>query len=62
MKQEQNICVNCGKAYSGRPALSRKDNKSLICPKCGTRKALDSIGITEEQKQETLESIYGGGG
>lgn len=29
---ETNICPYCGKAYTARPALSRKDGKTLICP------------------------------
>lgn len=36
----QPICPSCGKPYSERPALSRKDNKTLICPECGMKEAL----------------------
>ena len=36
-------CPNCGKVYSGYPALSRKDNKTEICPDCGTAEALESL-------------------
>lgn len=31
----------CGKTYNDRPALSKKDNKTEICPECGTMQALD---------------------
>ena len=34
------VCPICGEAYSEHPAISRKDNKSKICPKCGTGEAL----------------------
>lgn len=34
-------CPICGKEYTGHPALSRKDNKTEICPYCGTLEALD---------------------
>jgi len=38
------ICPKCGKEYTGVPALSRLDNTTLVCPECGTREALESIG------------------
>lgn len=34
-------CSKCGKNYVGAPALSRVDNRTLICPKCGTEESLD---------------------
>ena len=40
--EEKRICPECGKEYSSRPALSRKDNKTMICPKCGMMEALDT--------------------
>ena len=30
------ICARCGKAISGYPALSRKDNKTEMCSNCGS--------------------------
>lgn len=39
------ICPRCGKAYHEPPAISRKDNQTLICPDCGTREALESIDV-----------------
>ena len=33
------VCPLCGRTYHGAPALSREDNKTLICPDCGTRQA-----------------------
>lgn len=33
------VCPICGEDYSGHPAISRKDNKSKICPNCGTGEA-----------------------
>lgn len=42
-----NICPRCGKEYSESPALSRVDNKTKICPLCGTKEALDAAGLTE---------------
>lgn len=36
-------CPNCGRVYSGYPALSRKDNKTEICPDCGTAEAFEDL-------------------
>ena len=52
------ICPRCGKAYYGRPALSRTDNKTLICPDCGTREALESIGVDTAEQDKILETIH----
>lgn len=38
------VCPKCRKPYTGRPALSRVDNKTDICPDCGMREAIESIG------------------
>ena len=40
--QNKRVCPLCGKEYDGVPALSRKDNETLICPECGTREAIDA--------------------
>lgn len=34
-------CPKCGNRYIGRPALSREDNKTNICPECGKREGLE---------------------
>ncbi len=52
------ICPKCGKAYCGVPALSRTDNRTLICPDCGTREALESIGVDAEEQESILDSIH----
>ena len=41
------ICPKCRKNYSAPPALSRIDNKTEFCPLCGTKEALDAVGLTE---------------
>lgn len=35
------VCPKCRKPYTGRPALSRVDNKTDICPDCGMREEKD---------------------
>lgn len=37
------ICPVCGKEYVEYPAISRKDNKTEICPTCGTLEALQAF-------------------
>ena len=37
------ICPECGQQYGARPAVSRKDRKTEICPDCGTKQALDTV-------------------
>ena len=39
---EARTCPKCGRTYTERPALSRSDNNTLICPDCGTREALET--------------------
>lgn len=51
------VCPLCGKTYHGVPALSRTDNKTLICPDCGTRQALQSIGVDAEEQEKIIETI-----
>ncbi|OQB13562.1 MAG: hypothetical protein BWY15_01637 [Firmicutes bacterium ADurb.Bin193] len=52
------ICPKCNKPYIGHPALSRSDNITPICPDCGTREALDSIGVTAEEQDKILDTIH----
>ena len=52
------ICPLCGKEFTERPALSRTDSKTLICPDCGIREALTSIGIDPKEQEKILETIH----
>ena len=52
------ICPRCHKVYRGVPALSRADGQTLICPDCGTREALDSIGVEPAEQERILDSIH----
>ena len=52
------ICPICNKPYEGYPALSRKDNKTEICPICGTKEALESFNLPEDNIEELMERIY----
>ena len=52
------VCPRCGKVYHESPALSRLDNETLICPDCGTREALDSLGVKPEEQEQILAAIH----
>ena len=52
------VCPRCGRIYYERPALSREDNETLICPDCGIREALESIGVSAEEQDSIIETIH----
>ena len=56
--REIRVCPLCGKTYGEPPALSRTDNKTPICPDCGTRQALQSIGVSAEEQEKILAIIH----
>ena len=37
--------------------LSRTDNKTEICPECGTREVLDAAGIDAAEQEKILAEI-----
>lgn len=47
MKKQPILCPKCKENYldpnPGRNALSRKDNKTLICEKCGMTEAFEDM-------------------
>lgn len=54
----ERICPKCRKTYTGYPALSRYDNKTEICSACGTKEALEAMGMSTEKQNEILRTIY----
>ena len=44
------VCPKCGKPYRGAPTISR-DSTQLICPDCGTREALEGLGLSQEEQE-----------
>ena len=52
------VCPLCGRLCHGHPALSRADNETLICPDCGTREALQSIGVDPDEQERIIETIH----
>lgn len=60
MKTNDNLiktCPRCGKSYKGYPAISRVDNQTPICPECGTREALEGLGINNDEIEKIIETI-----
>ena len=55
--KEPRTCPKCGQVYTERPASSRVDG-SPICPDCGTREALESIGVEREEQDKILGIIH----
>lgn len=51
------VCPKCGKPYRGAPAISR-DSTQLICPDCGTREALEGMGLSPEEQEHILGNIH----
>ena len=56
--RKERTCPICGRIYTEPPALSRTDGKTLLCPDCGTRQALESIGVPEKEQNEILDTIH----
>lgn len=56
--KESRTCPICGKTYHEYPFLSRTDGKTEICPDCGTRQALEAVGISAEKQEKILEIIH----
>jgi len=50
-------CPLCGKEYKGYPAISRVDNQTPICPTCGTRQALEGLGLKPDEIEKIILEI-----
>ena len=49
------ICPFCGREYNEHPAISRADNKTEICPRCGMNEAVsDFLNSELLGKENTL--------
>lgn len=55
--ETKRICPKCGRMYTGHPAIAR-DNSKFICPDCGTREALESIGVGAFEQERILDIIH----
>lgn len=51
---QERICPICGQIYHEPPAFSRADGS----PDCGTREALQSIGVCNEEQEKIINTIH----
>lgn len=51
------VCPRCGRTYTARPAAAR-DGSGPICPDCGTREALESIGVAADEQERIIATIH----
>lgn len=54
------ICPKCGRKFEWLLALSRTDNKTMICDECGTMEALDSLPqgvLSPEEKMRITVAV-----
>ena len=58
IERTERVCPICRKIYTGIPATSRIDNITPICPDCGTRQALESLGVGREEQEKILKIIH----
>lgn len=62
MKKDRPIkpssCPRCGRTYTTRPCVSRADGITHICSDCGTREALESIGVGTEEQEKIIQTIH----
>ncbi len=56
------VCPKCGRKFERLLALSRTDNKTMICDECGTQEALDSLpnGFLSPQERTRLAVVASG--
>ena len=52
------VCPICGQAYTDHPAISRTDGETPICPDCGTRQALESLGIDTDEQEKIITASH----
>lgn len=50
------ICPKCGRKFDRLLSVSRIDHKTMICDRCGTMEALDSVphGVLTPQERTQL--------
>lgn len=54
-------CPKCGKTYTDFPALSRRDNKTYICPECGVDEAMEDYFKAMSKQENLTEDLQGTG-
>lgn len=57
-EKQVRVCPKCGQEFRGRPAISRTDNSTPICPDCGTREALETLNVGKEEQDKIIALIH----
>ena len=57
-KSKSKVCPICGKAYTGRPALDRRDSATDICPDCGAVQSMQALNMPDEDIAHVLDLIH----
>lgn len=52
------VCPICRQKYTDRPAISRTDGETPICPDCGICESLQAIGIPNDEIEKILATIH----
>ncbi len=55
---EERICPKCGASYTGVSATSRYAEYDCICPDCGVKEALESIGVPQDEQEKILDIVH----
>lgn len=58
-KRSPQVCPRCGVTYTDYPALSRLDNKTDICTKCGTDEAMFNWQHPGQALPPITEKVWG---
>ncbi len=58
MNTKTQRCPICGNYYKEPPAISRIDNRTPICGRCGVKQALDAAGLGSSPDAEALLRLY----
>lgn len=52
------VCPICGEGYDEFPALSRRDNHTEICPRCGVIEAVDIFLESSKSVEAEVYTAY----
>ena len=50
-------CPVCSRIYQEYPAISRRDNQTEICPRCGMREALENFRMPAEKADALIKEV-----
>lgn len=58
IENKMRVCPVCRKCYTGYSAISRRDNKTMICPDCGTKEAMEDGGFSTDKQSEIPDMVH----